>query len=222
MLANILDKGIQLNIFELKALKNLEGSCASKANLEVIDYDNVKEKIYSLMNGQGNELKFNQPKSCDALKILPDQFRLDFIEIKGIKNFCDSLQRSAKVEVDKRIEDQIQKFSLENKIEQSLDLFKLLLQITQLEVNNDVKKAILNNALKMYIVVIDEEVEEDYAKQIAASLDFLSTASNYKKEVIIKLQESIDGIETVKISKPVLMSHSKIDQYYEGIGSAVS
>ncbi|WKA55516.1 hypothetical protein [Planococcus shixiaomingii] len=222
MLTNFLNKGIQLNIFELKALKNLEGSCANKANLEVIDYDKVKEKIYSLMNGPGNRLKFNQPKSCDALKILPAQFRLDFIEIKGIKDFCDNLQEKAKIEADEKIEAQVQKFNLENKIEQSLDLFKLLLQITQFEVNNTVKEEILNNALKKYIVVIDEEIEEDYAKQIAVSLDFLSTASNYKNEVIIKLQESIDGIETVKISKPVLMSHSKIDQYYEGIGSAVS
>lgn len=218
MLEKLLHKGISLGIFELKLIKDLPKSSASKANVEVIDYDLVKEKLYREMNG--NHFKFNQPKSCDALKIITQENRVDFIEIKGVKAFCDSLQRKEKCNVDKEIEKQISKFGLEEKIEQSFDILKLLLQIDQFEFKNSEKKWILNDTIKDYLVVIDEEIEQDYSMRIAANLDFLSTTSNYTEQVIIQLQETISGLSYIKIRKPKLISHSQLDNYY-GILSEV-
>ncbi|EOO24788.1 hypothetical protein IIU_06608 [Bacillus cereus VD133] len=214
MLKKLLDKGVSLELFELKALKDLEGSCASDANLEVVDYDKVKEDIYALMNGKNNALKFNQPKSCDGLKIMPTEGRIDFIEIKGIQSFCASLNSRKNLNVEKEINKQIANFSLEDKIEDSLHIFKQLLQIDKFEFNNNEKRTLLNNIEKNYIIVIDEEIEKDYAKQIAVNLGFLSTTSNYADQVIVKLKETVNGIQITKVTKPILISHSKIDEYY--------
>ncbi|MGG3519768.1 hypothetical protein ABES33_07200 [Bacillus pseudomycoides] len=73
----------------------------------------------------------------------------------------------------------VKKFSLHSKIEDSLDLLKLLLQMDKFEINNRDKEVILNEISQNHLIVIDEEVEQDYAMRLAAGLDFLSTTSNY-------------------------------------------
>ncbi|OJD62313.1 hypothetical protein [Bacillus sp. NH11B] len=217
MLKKLLEKGVTLGLFELKPLKDLDGSCASSANLEVIDYDLVKEKVYEIMNSNGMGIKFQIPKSCDALKILPNEDRLDFIEIKGIKTFCEKLAEREGCNAQREMDKQVKKFSLSSKIEDSLDLFKSLLKMDRFEITNAEKEAILGEIHKNYLVVIDEEVEQDYAMRLAAGLEFLSTTSNYKSEMVIKLQDTIDGINIAKISKPILLCHSQVDAYYESV-----
>ncbi|PFC23506.1 hypothetical protein CN264_19045 [Bacillus cereus] len=215
MLDTFMDKGVQLGLFEIKALKDLEGSCASSASTDVIDYDLVKEKIYKDMNSGG--IKFNQPKSCDALKILPEENRLDFIEIKGIKFFCDNLKERRKCNPEREMDRAVKKFDLNTKIVQSLDLFKLLLQIEGFEIKNGDKKAILKDVRKNYLIVIDEEVEKDYAMVFGAQMDFLSKTSNYNDQMVIKLKSAVEGIDVVGVSKPILLCHSDVDAYYQSI-----
>lgn len=217
MLTKFFEKGVTLGLFELKSLKDLEGSCASSANVEVIDYDLVKEKVYGIMNANKGSFKFNIPKSCDALKILPSEHRLDFIEIKGIKTFCEKLEERGVPNPHREMEKTVKNFSLHNKIEDSLDLLKLLLRMDKFEISNTEKEIILNEIAKNYLVVIDEEIEQDFAMRIAAGLDFLSTTSNYASQMVIKLQDSIGEINIARVSKPILLCHSQIDEYYSSV-----
>jgi len=76
MLERLMAFGISKNFFDVMPLGELEKSCCSNSKIEVIDYDKTKELVSSIA-------KIQQPKSADALKILPDLNRIDFIELKG-------------------------------------------------------------------------------------------------------------------------------------------
>lgn len=217
MLEKLYENGSRMGLFVMMPMKDLKHSCAKDVNTEVIDYDQTKELVFESMNN--GTLKFNEMKSCDGLKIMPSIEQIDFIEIKGVKDFCEKLSLIEESETNsdsssQKIDKQIIKFSLKEKIEQSIDILKFLLQIQAIGISKEEKKIILDTINKNYLIVIDEEIERDESKKLAATMDFLSTTSNYKDQIIVKLKDCIDGIEHMNINRPKLISQSRVDDFY--------
>ena len=66
MLERLIEQGVVKGFFEFNELGKLDKSCCLKSELEVIDFDKTKEKIVAVNQS------LQQPKSADALKILPE------------------------------------------------------------------------------------------------------------------------------------------------------
>ena len=77
VLNKFLELGIDKGYFTIRPLKDIDKSCCQSAEVEVIDFDSVKERLVKDFSA-----KILTPKSCDALKILPEMNRVDFIEMK--------------------------------------------------------------------------------------------------------------------------------------------
>lgn len=111
MLQRLQDFGIREGFFDIKPLRELPKSCCLNAATEVIDYDKTKEILSKIT-------PINQPKSADALKILPHLDRIDFIELKGFESFIHHNKENR--DVHKQVDRQIEKFDLSTKIKDSL------------------------------------------------------------------------------------------------------
>jgi hypothetical protein len=110
-LQRLLDFGCHSDYFHLKSIGTVDKSCCPDATTEVIDFD--KDKVCS-------EAKLQPYKSCDALKILPDLKRLDFIEFKGLKQFVHYVHTNVPPsQQTQKIAQQIKKFDLETKLHDS-------------------------------------------------------------------------------------------------------
>ena len=81
-LENFLEFGKAHHFFEIKQTGQIEKVCCQDSTTEVIDFDKTKEAI-------ARHHGIQQPKSCDALKILPEKKTIDFIEFKGLAKFID-------------------------------------------------------------------------------------------------------------------------------------
>lgn len=214
MLNIFLEKGLENGLFKVKRLRDLDTNRRIEANVEVIDFDNVKESLFRTLNGNGT-YSLELTKSCDALKIIPLEKRLDFIEIKGIEIFCERNSHLNGEEIDIAIEQQLEKFNLQNKIDHSLFLVQLLIQINQMGLNGSQRAAFFNHVLIEYIVVIDSQIENNGVLEISAMLDFMAETSNIREEFIIKLKEAMEEV-SVKVTEPKLMFQSDIDNFYQG------
>ena len=78
-----------------------------------------------------------QPKSADALKILPILKRIDFIELKSFKEFFE--HHKDKPKLDQRLSRQVERFDLETKIHDSLFVMELLSRDKKLALTNEEK-----------------------------------------------------------------------------------
>ncbi len=212
MIKTLLENGKKIGIFNVLPLKELDKNGKINAQVEVIDYDRTKEIFFSEISK--GELGFKQLKSCDAIKIIAEKKQLDFIEIKGIEEFCNRNQNLNKEESIKVIETQIDKFSLPNKIKHSLMLLEFIMCINKLELNNKQKSEFDEEIICDYILVIDSEIEEDSVKSLGIMLNYLSDFSDLKNEYIVRLREAVNNVNQAKIRKPMLKYHSEMDEYY--------
>lgn len=211
MLNELLENGKKIGLFEVKKLEELDTQRRITSKVEVIDFDAVKDSIFEDLNK--SKFGYNSFKSCDAVKIIPNANRLDFIEIKGIEVFCkrqSELEISATME---KIDKQIEKFNLSHKILHSRIILSLVFQLNQIGLTNEqIKK--FDEMESDYIIVIDSEIEQDGIKSLGAMLGYLAETSNIRKQFILKLEQAIEGISILKINKPILRYHSEIDNHY--------
>ena len=72
-------------LFYCKGYQGYSKSPAKNAQTEVIDFDETKRAVTANLNQ--SKKGFDEFKSCDALKILPKQEVIDFIEFKSFEYF---------------------------------------------------------------------------------------------------------------------------------------
>lgn len=208
-LQRLLKFGKETGYFSVSPLGKIAKTCCPNAMTEVIDFDRVKDQICQ----QGQYKSF---KSCDALKILPDGHCIDFIELKGFKEFRRRLPANRPAEP--LIEAQIERFDLKTKIHDSYVVLYLLLHR-----KNDLikeEKTLYPEVNKNYLVLIDLELEENGIQNLAVTLDFLSEASDpIEKQIVSRLTTEIENISfpDLKINQPVLKSCKSIDDYYQNL-----
>ncbi|WP_322924522.1 hypothetical protein [Paenibacillus campi] len=212
MLSELLNNGTKHGIFTIVALEKLDVHRKIRAKVEVIDYDKTKELLFTEISK--GSLSFKQLKSCDAIKIIVDDNRLDFIEIKGIKQFCETYHQLSAAEGKQKIDDQLQRFNLPKKIKDSLIILQLLMCTNEIGLNNQQKATFDEEVICDYIIVIDAEIEQDSIKSFATMMSYLADYSSFQQEYIVRLTTSLDTIEDFKIKKPVLKYHSEMDIHY--------
>ena len=211
MLERLLEFGANNKFFNIELLGELEKSCCSDSKTEVINFDKAKEKI-------SEAATLHQPKSVDALKILPQLNRLDFIELKGFEMFIK--HSNPKHCGDQQVNDQIEKFGLAEKIRDSLFVLSLLIRLKEFKCTN-IEIQQYQKTKKYYLVVVDIDLYENPIKDRLITLDFLSeNIATLKNTILEKLNQVVDDIpcsSLENLEKPKLLSCKKIDKYYQDL-----
>jgi len=208
-LKDFLQFGLDKGYFRVVAVKDLPKVCCPESNIEAIDFDETKE-IYC------QESKIPSLNSCDALKIIRDQQRIDFIEFKGFKDFVARNPKAAEEDVERKIEG----WNLQGKI---IDSNHLLYGLLNKRVNTTKpERSYYHQVAKNYLVVIDIDPEKQGIESIAVTLDFLSEASSPIEKIIAnKLNDTIrcfPSSELLNIKQPMLKSCQSFDAFYQTQG----
>jgi len=111
MLSKIEEFGKNKGFFQYTKIGLLNSTPVQNTKTDVIDFDKTKEILY-----KGDR---NQPKSCDALKLICEQNRLDFLELKSVENI---------VQYNNLTEESLEKirFAIPRKIEGSKETMELI------------------------------------------------------------------------------------------------
>ncbi len=209
MLARLIAFGEDKGFFTVKALGQLDKSCCPKAQTAVIDFDGTKARMTETA-------PLHQPKSADALKILPQLNRVDFIELKGFEQFVHH-QKDA-LDIDTKINRQIEKFCLADKIKDSLFVLAFLIKLKEFRCTIQENQQ-YRQASKNYLVVVDIDLYDNPMKDRLVTLDFLSeNTSHIKDKIARQLQQAVDDIPASSLENlqaPKLLSCKKIDAYYQ-------
>lgn len=201
------DFGMAENLFEIMKIKDLEKSCCVKSNVEVIDFDKTKEIFCEKQS-------LDSLKSADALKFLFDEERIDFIEMKGMKNYI-KFQYDETGDPKNQIDEKVDTFDLYSKYYDSYHVLYQIVKSKKFLFKDKIdylKKTDVN-----FIILTDIEEEESPVEFIAASLDFLSETSINISKIFQILDIKIDTEDFPKIhkmNKPILKNCSLIDLYY--------
>lgn len=211
-LDSVFTDGQTKGLFEIVEINQLPNSCCTRSTTQVIDFDKVKDKIVASSN-------IHTIKSCDGLKILADQKRIDFIEFKGFKPFVqNTLSQYKSVDrLQNKFERQIVKYDLRGKIEDSLFLWEQLIRSRDFTWNNETRKA-ARSIKKNYIILTDIDVKENAIEFITLNLTFLGQFSTPIENLIeTRLQKEIDDMPTdlsLNLAQPRLKNCNEIDKYY--------
>jgi len=209
MLARLIAFGEDKGFFTIKALGELDKSCCPKAQTTVIDFDDTKTRMTETV-------PLHQPKSADALKILPQLNRIDFIELKGFEQFVYH-QKDAP-DIDTKINRQIAKFCLTDKIKDSLFVLAFLIKLKEFRCTIQESQQ-YRQVSKNYLVVVDIDLYDNPMKDRLVTLAFLSeNTSHIKYKIARQLQQAVDDIPASSLENlqpPKLLSCKKIDAYYQ-------
>ena len=212
MLKRLMEFGIKEKFFDIKTLGKLPKSCCTHSKVEVIDFDQTKETI--------SKIGLQYPKSADALKILPELNRIDFIELKGFQQFIKHFDKQPKnhSHPDETIKNQIADFNLSRKIRDSLFILNFLLHHKSFECKQS-EATQFEKAKKGYLIVVDIELNKDPIKDRLVTLAFLSKG-NLEHKIINQLNNSVSGIPASALENleaPKLVSCKTIDDYYQRV-----
>jgi hypothetical protein len=218
MLQRLLEFGINEKFFEIKLLGQLDKSCCTNSKLEVIDYDKTKDDL-----SQKSEI--NKPKSSDALKIIPQLNCIDFIELKGFGEFINRNKNDGNV--NEKINSQVKKFDLAQKIEDSLFVLQFIIRHKKFNCTKS-EKIQYKQAIKNYIIVTDIDLYQNPANYRLAAYNHLrgdgsETIDTIKQEILNKLAESANDIpELENLNRAKVLNCREIDNYYEKLLAEVS
>ncbi len=207
ILAKIIDLGEEKGYISYKSIKDLDKSCCSNNNLEVIDFDFFKDKFISK-----KELQHFQ--SCDALKIV--ETRLDFIEMKGFKELLVKPNIPAEHKTKSKIANDIDNFGIATKIKDSLLLWDTFIKEKDALKGHEVRD--LENTLTFRFMLLTD-VEHNDADWFAINLNFLAEYNETAYDFLYKkLNKQLTDIDPTLIARiktlPKLMTCTEIDDYY--------
>jgi len=195
------DKGLFLKM----PIKDIPESCCDEAVTQVYDFDKCKEIIADIH-------RLNSPKSCDALKIIANKNTIDFIEFKGWKKFIEWQLGNADEE--EKIEAQIKKFRLDEKIIDSLFVLKTMIEHPDFRLTKAEKRAYIE-ATKRFVVLVD--LEDDPLKELTITLGALAITSSPVRLIKEKMDEMLEEISDnnlINLQRPLLKTCSTIDKFY--------
>ncbi len=204
-LSKFLQFGIEIEYFKLKKVKNLHGVCCLHSEVEIIDFDQTKERCCA-------ENKTSPQKSCDALKILPESEQIDFIEFKGFKEFIKRNSNSTESQIQERIKN----FDLSRKIADSEHILRTVLCKKPSTTNEE--HQYYNQTKKNFIIVTDiaTDLEEDGIESFMSILDALTKFHQVESILLKCLKDEVDAIPTSalhNIQKSQLKSCRNFDNY---------
>lgn len=207
-LEKLCQQGSNLGFFEVKKISEIE--CECNQNLKVIDFDLAKDKLC-------NYCDIVSLKSCDALKIIKKENRLDFIELKTfskIFSFVKTLE-----DCEKHVRD----FEIPIKVKDSFVVLRNLTQVRGFNLTNSERQEYYSLAVN-FVLAVDLDFNKDPVNSFAISLKALSIIPN---SVSVSLVESFTGIIKKELEKQLadirtinniarvdLIRFNEIDIYY--------
>jgi len=207
--------GINLGCFEIVELNTIEPKCNSK--LKVIDFDKAKERICKAHN-------LGEYQSCDALIIIKEAKRIDFIEIKKLKESINRKINLMDEEIENHINEIFDKFNLFGKIFDSIQLIQILMRskyINRIDEEYRIKRDDIINFQKnigiYFILLVDIKFCD--IDDILTSFEILERLEKDDKSVYDKIKNVIEEeFNRIKHNSTVLdcllMSFNEIDDYY--------
>jgi len=191
------------DLFLEMPMKDVPKSCCGNASTEVYDFDKCKEQVTK-------KHRIDEPRSCDALKILSEKGTIDFIEFKGWKQFIE--QQPSEQKAQRQVEKKVNEFS--EKISDSLLVLSLIVLSSDFNPINIKKKRAYKNAQKRFILVVDiEEHKNNPLEALTATLGVLESASS-TLELIHDRVEVIGADDLINRQRPLLKTCSTIDKFY--------
>jgi predicted Ser/Thr protein kinase len=200
------NKGVEIGYFELHEIKNIDKSCCTNAKTLVIDFDKTKEKIVDAES-------LITTKSCDCLKIQPEKQCIDLIEMKGFNKFMEHFKGS---KIGEKIDENVEKYDLQRKIEDSLHLLNTIVIKKELGRTNDDARFFRDTKIN-YILLTDVDSINNGKNYFNLAMYFLATHSTSpEKYITAKLEAELGAIPNIshKLNKPMLKTCSEIDAYY--------
>lgn len=204
-LNRLVEYGENKGLFLKMPIKDVPESCCKAAITEVYDFDKCKEIISDIH-------RLNSPKSCDALKIISTKNTLDFIEFKGWKKFIEWQLGDANEE--EKIEAQVKKFRLDEKIIDSLFVLKTMIEHPEFRLTKAEKRAYIE-ATKRFVILVD--LEDDPLETLTITLGTLAITSSPVRLIKEKMDEMLEGISgdnLINLQRPLLKTCSTIDKFY--------
>jgi hypothetical protein len=200
--------GIDNDYFELKKIGNLDKSCCQNSTLDVIDFDKAKDKICQ---------KANIPslKSCDAIKFILENERIDFIELKGLSmylNYGGRTNFDPNLDTNSQITNKITGFEINRKIEESLSILKKIME----EYNGN--EETLRSVLKNFLIVTDITPSSDPIEFITITLEVLSEISTPIENICLEIFnneiKNTNLPNNYNINQPIPLTCESLMQFY--------
>lgn len=201
--------GQEHDFFVYTTIGELDKSCCSTSETTVIDFDKTKDFVCKKSD-------MNPISSSDALKIIANNHRLDFIEMKSFQKFIQ-WQLKEDVPIDDQLDKvnkQIEDFDLKSKIKGSLLILDNIAHSNKLNLTKK-ERHLLDNTEKNFIVLTDISVEENPLEFITETLDFLGQASSSIQNILKEELASINPSALHNFHQPKLKSCDDIDEFYK-------
>jgi len=209
LLQKILDLGISNGYFELNEIKSLDKSCCTDSSISVIDFDKTEE-IHRVKHCA------LALKSCDALKISGTDSSIDFIEMKGMRQFMNR-QLIIKTNIQPQVQEKVYSFKFTNKIRDSITILNNIVQSANFNLSGR-ERDLYHAIAKKYIVLTDINIMSNPLELLTLTLEFLSETSSDMEHILFEHFESeIRNIELpnyYNIQRPILMSCNDFKSYY--------
>ncbi len=202
-LNKLLDYGIKNALFEVKKIKEIPETCCKLSELEVIDFDKTKN-IYCNTNN------LSELKSADCLKFTENT--IDFIEMKGFKDYLEKEYTNEPNELEMKIS----KFNFTGKIIDSIFILRNIILNKKFNIND--KNKLFLKIPKLFIVVVDIDLDENPLEFISETFEFLAeNSSDINKTVKAVINNDLSKITDVfyNLQQPILLSCSDLDKYYK-------
>lgn len=193
MLESFINKLKDKNFITYRKIKELNKSQCKKSNLEVIDFDETKDKLVAHLCKIDSKDKPNPFCSCDCIKIINEKTRIDFIEIKGFKEF---FARTKNVSGQK-IKSKIEEFNFEKKIE---DSFNIILLLHSFFDGRNQSRKVISQSERSFILLTDIE-----------------KSSIYSFTLTLKILEKFKNMKNVSDYKRKLFNEDEIEDYYKNL-----
>ena len=215
LLEKLLNFGLINGYFFITEIGNLDKSCCPNLKTKVIDFDKTEEIHRSKHN-------YQNLKSCDALKILDKLKRIDFIEMKGFKQFIN-WQLKGSIPIDNQVIGKIYEFDFISKIRDSIIILNNIVLSKSFNISGKEQK-LFHKISKNFIILTDIDIQQNPIEHITISLTFLSQTSSkieYKiSELLEKEVNQLDVRSFDNIQSPILLSCKNFDEFYKTIKNA--
>lgn len=182
-----------------KPISQIPKSCCNTATTVVYDFDYVSTFYAS-------KFEKDELSSCDCLKVLKANNRIDFIELKDNREFFKSVVAEKKKVTP----------SLADKIHDSLHiLYSVITDKAFKEYKKDGRDILKNEIDIFFIIATNSDLKSNPFGNIVANLTYLSISFDLQ-QIQRDFIDNISISSPFKIQKPILKTCEEIDSYYQG------
>lgn len=205
ILQRLLEFGIEKGFFVVKPVGMVEKTCCEYSSVLVIDFDYTKEKV-------ARGIGLQEPKSCDLLVIIPEKNRIDFIEMKSIRNMIDRIDKG-KEPTDEEIAKNISRFDFGAKLHGSFFIVDLIMNMRDFKLMREERKEYLE-VEKNYFILVDIDPKLNPVEALALSLRYAAEESIETRAIKAMAKNLEDTVLINSVNKPQLICCNNLEDLY--------